>query len=64
MGVGKKFERKNVQIAEKSNFFPLDHFSSDTFLGSYRSKSATTMTEHSFLSSFQMMKNGKYHDTY
>ena len=31
-GSGKKFEQKKVRIAEKSNFFPLELFSSNFFL--------------------------------
>ena len=45
---GKKFERKKVRIAEKVELFSSQTFFLQIFFGSYGSRGATTMADHSF----------------
>ena len=47
-GLGKKFERKKVRIAEKVELFSSRTFFLQNFFGSYGSRGATTMADHSF----------------
>ena len=48
LGRGKKFERKKVRIAEKVELFSSRTFFFQIFFGSYGSRGATTMADHSF----------------
>ena len=47
-GSGKKFERKKVRIAEKVELFSGRTFFLQFFFGSYGTRGATTMADHSF----------------
>ena len=64
-GLGKKFERKKVLIAEKVDLFSGRTFFLKNIFGSYGTRCATTMADHSFQSLLKIMKNGmiKYHDS-
>ena len=47
-GLGKKFERKKVRIAEKVELFSGRTFFLKIFWGSYGTRRATAMADHSF----------------
>ena len=48
LGLGNKFERKKVRIAEKVELFSGRTFFLQIVLGLYGTRDATTMADHSF----------------